>query len=338
MKTSRFFKKILLLFTFAIFISCSSNTSKKKIGFLIRTFQLDRCVKERDFFTEKANSLGLEVIIKNADNNDQLQIEQGEEILNEGIDVLVIFPVNGNTAGKIVREANKKGIPVIAYESLIVNCPLNYFITADNEKGGELMASYISNIKPQGNYVLIGGDKADKNAVLIKKGQHKILDPLVNKGNIKILYDVYADWSADEGYHETSQYLKLSHNVPDVIVSSNDGLATGVIKALDDYHLTGKVLVTGLDGELTAFQRIYQGKQTMTIFKSFKKQAYEAAEMAKDLADGKTPEKAKDLVNNGMLNVPSYLLTPVVVDKSNLEEIIIKGGVFKAEDIYGKNL
>jgi D-xylose transport system substrate-binding protein len=293
-------------------------------------------VKERDYFTEKITELGAEVIFANADNDDRLQMNQGIEMLNKGVDVIVVFAVNGQSAGPIIREANRLNIPVIAYESLIENCELDYFVTADNEKGGEQMTSYITKKVPRGDYVLLGGDKADKNAVLIKTGQHKIIDPLVKSNDIKITYDVYADWNALEGYQETMTYLKLSNTIPSVILSSNDGLATGVIKALEEKNLTGKVEVTGLDGELSAFQRIAKGTQSVTIFKSFKKQAYAAAEMAIKVANGEKPENTKTLVNNGMVDVPSLLLEPIVVDKSNLREIIVKGGVYTEQEVYGE--
>jgi D-xylose ABC transporter substrate-binding protein len=329
-------KTCILLFVIVFLYACTnSEFKKKKIGFLIRTYSLDRCVKERDYFSEKIAALGSEVIIANADNNDQTQIAQGIEMLESGVDALVIFAVNGQTASQIVREANKRDIPVIAYESLIENCNLDYFITTNNKKGGELMTTYITRQKPKGNYILIGGDKSDKNAVLIKKGQLAILDTYVKKGDIKILYDIYADWNADEGYFETNRYIKLTNSVPDVILSSNDGLATGVIKALEEHQLAGKVLVTGLDGELTAFQRIAKGTQSVTIFKSFKQQAYTAAEMAIQIANGKKPNSINDETENGMVKVPSCLLEPVVIDKANLRDIIVKGGVFTEQEVFG---
>ena len=250
------------------------------------------------------------------------------------MDVLVIFAVNGATAAQIVREANKRKVKIIAYESLISNCELDYFITADNEKGGELMTKYTLKLAPKGNYVLIGGDRADKNAILIKTGQHTVIDPYVKNGNIKILYDVYSDWSAEEGYFETRRFLNFSSIVPDAILASNDGLATGVVVALKNFGLEGKIPVTGLDGELAAFQRIVAGTQSVTIFKSFKKQAYRAAELAFELANGKKPENITTEVFNGKINVPTILFEPVVVDKNNLKEVIIKDGVFTEQQIY----
>jgi hypothetical protein len=110
------------------------------------------------------------------------------------------------------------------------------------------MTQHIVKIAPRGNYVIIGGDKADRNAILIHNGQHKIIDPLIKLGAITLLYDVYADWTADDGYYEISRFLDLSNVIPEAIVSANDGLATGVIRALTERGLAGKVAVTGLDG------------------------------------------------------------------------------------------
>ena len=320
---------------FAVFlVSCGNGSKNVKIGFLIRTYDLDRCVKERDFFSERAKELGAEVLVANADNNDQTQIQQGIDMLNNNVNVLVIFPVNGATAAAIVREANSRKVKVIAYESIIQNCKPDYFISANNLKGGELMAQYMIKAVPHGNYVLLGGDKADRNAVLIKTGQHNILDPFVKQGDIKIMYDVYADWSADEGYEETKQILRLSGEVPDAIIASNDGLATGVVKALEEENLAGKVPVTGLDAELVACQRVVKGTQTVTIYKSFKKQAYSAAEMAYQIATGKKPENLNAETPNGLVNVPSFLIEPVIVDKNNIDQVIVNDGVFTHDDVY----
>jgi D-xylose transport system substrate-binding protein len=329
MKTTFFF--LILVFLF----SCSSHSGKKKIGFLIRDYKLDRCVKERDFFTQRATELGAEVICKDAGNDDHNQISQAEEMIKNGVDVLVLFAVNGQSAAQIIREAHDSKIKVIAYESLIENCDLDYFVTADNEKGGEMMTTYITQKYPTGNYIMLGGNKSDKNAVLIKEGQHKIIDPLVKSGQINVKYDIYADWDADEGYMETKKYLNLSCDIPSVILSSNDGLATGVIKALDELGLTGKIGVTGLDGELSAFQRIAKGTQSVTIFKSFKAQASAAADMAFEIANGKKPKNITAKFNNKMVDVPTFLLQPVVVDAANLNEVIVKGGVFSEQEVYG---
>jgi len=304
---------------------------------LIRNQTMDRCKQEKTFFSEKIAQLGGEVVFYDANDDDQKQIEQGHEAIKQDVDVLVIFPVNLSTSAAIVREANDHKIKTIAYESLIQGCKLDYYLSADNGKGGTLMAEYMVKHVPQGNYVLLGGNKADRNAILIKTGQEKVIEPFVNQNKIKIIYDIYADWTAEEGYQETKRMLNLSGIIPDVIVSSNDGLAAGVIDALKEYGLAGKIPVTGLDAELTACQRVAKGTQILTVFKSFKKQAYAAAEMAMQISTGKKIENINNQIDNGNVKVPTYLIDPILVDKDNLREVIVKGGVYSEKDVFESN-
>jgi D-xylose transport system substrate-binding protein len=337
MRSASFFRAIRFVLIIGLFGSCSSNGSKLKIGFSMRNLTLDRCKQEKQFFSERVSQLGGELVFAEANDDDQKQIEQSIEMLDQGVNVLVVFPVNLTTSAAIVREANNRKVKVIAYESLIQNCNLDYYISADNEKGGKLMAEYILKLVPQGNYVLLGGNKADRNAILIKNGNHEIIDPILNQGKVKIIYDVYADWTADEGYQETKKILDLSGIIPDAILSSNDGLATGVIQALTEYGLAGKIPVTGLDAELSACQRVAKGTQTLTIYKSFKKQAYAAADMAFQIASGKKVENVNNEVFNGSVKVPTYLIDPVLVDKNNLRDVIVKNGVYSEKDVFGSN-
>jgi D-xylose transport system substrate-binding protein len=318
-------------------LSCSKSSNKVKVGFLIRGFVIDRCKIERDFFVERLTQLGGEAIITDAEENEKKQIEQGIEMLNSGVDVLVIFPVNNSSSAEIVRAAKAKGVPTIAYESLIDNCDLDYYISADNKKGGILMAQHLVQLVPQGNYVIIGGDRFDRNAKLIKSGNYEVIDPLVKSGKIKIMYDIYSNWTADDAYIEIKKVLNLSGTDPDAILCSNDGMAKGIIKALKEYGLAGKIPVTGLDAELSACQNIVKGYQSVTIYKSFKKQAYTAAEMAYEIGSGKKPKDLNAKVFNGRVDVPSYLIEPIAVDKNNIDQIIVKNGVFSSADVYGKN-
>jgi D-xylose transport system substrate-binding protein len=323
----------LFLFIIILFSSCTGKT-KYKIAFLMRNQTQARCIQEKNFFTERIAQLGGEAIFLDANNDDVKQIDQGHQVLKQNIDVLIIFPINLNSSVAIVREANKNNVKVIAYESLIQNCNLDYYISADNEKGGTLMTEYMVKLVPNGNYVLLGGDKADRNAVLIKTGQLKVLQPLVDKGTIKIVYNSYSDWTAEEGYHEMKEVLNLTGIVPEVILSSNDGIAAGVIDALKESGMAGKVPVSGLDADLSACQRIAQGTQTLTIFKSFKQQAYAAAEMSMQIAAGQEPKNINQRINNGLVDVPTFLIPPILVDKNNLDEVIIKSSTYTHDEVY----
>ncbi len=128
--------------------------------------------------------------------------------------------------------------------------------------------------------------------------------------------------------------IDLSGIKPDAIFCSNDGIASGVIQALEEYGWAGSIPVTGLDAELLACKRVAKGTQAVTIFKSIKEQAFVAAEMAVQVANGKTPEKINTKIFNGSKEVLSFLIEPVAIDKINLNEVIIKGQVYTASAVY----
>jgi D-xylose transport system substrate-binding protein len=253
------------------------------------------------------------------------------------VQVLVVVPHNGKTAATIVESAHKAGVPVIAYDRLIRDCDLDYYVAFDAVRIGEFQADYLVKRKPKGNYVVIEGSQTDNNAAILREGQMKVLKPYVDKGDIKIVADQWApDWSPIEALKIMENALTRNKNQVDAILCSNDGMAGGVIQALTEQKLAGKVLVTGQDGDLAACQRILAGTQSMTIYKPLKFEAGKAAEVAVMLAQ-KTPLTEKTVsVNNGKKDVPSILLDTTQVDKDNLDATIIADGFQKKEEVYKK--
>lgn len=313
--------------------SCSSG-DKIKIGMLLPNMVDDRFPKDRDFFTAKAKELGGEVLAMDAQNNDQLQITQAQELINQGVKVLVIIVVNKNTAAVIVRNAHAKNVKVIAYERIISNCELDYYVSFDNIKVGELMASYTRKIKPEGKYLLLGGDKGDQNAIWVRQGMHNIIDPFVNSEKIKLVYDTYLeDWAGDNAYFELKKYLSLTSDVPDVILSAYDGLSTGAIRALDELKVSSWPSLTGQNAELQACKNIIKGKQTMTIYKPIKLEAEKTAELAIKCARNEKITTERTLYN-GQVQVPSILIDPISVDASNMKSTVIADGFLKETDVY----
>ena len=300
------------------------------------TLKEERWQKDRDLFVKRANELGADVIVQSADGNDETQVKQAESLLTQGVDVLVIIPHNAEVAATIVDAAKRQNIPVISYDRLIRNSIPDLYISFDNEKVGELQAKYLLDRAPKGNYILIGGAPTDNNAKLLREGQLKILQPSIDKGDIKIVADQWAkDWLADEALKHTENALTQNNNDVVAVVASNDSTAGGVVEALRPQGLAGKVLVSGQDADLAALQRVAAGTQSMTVYKPILQIAPRAAEVAIALAKKEKLQTART-VNNGKGDIPSILLEPITVDKSNIDDTVIKDGYQKKEDIYKK--
>jgi D-xylose transport system substrate-binding protein len=201
-------------------------------------------------------------------------------------------------------------------------------------KMGEMQGKYALDHVAKGNYVLIGGAQTDNNALLLRQGQMNILKPAIDRGDVKIVADQYArDWLPSEAHRITEDALTKSGNDVQAIVASNDGTAGGASSALPP-NLEGKVLITGQDAQLDACQRIVEGRQTMTVYKSIKPLAYSAVDSAIKLAHGEKLVTTDKPINNGKFDVPAILQEPVSVDKSNMMQTVIKDGYHSMEEVY----
>lgn len=331
--------KITFISLLAIWLVTGCGGPKKGnqpvIGFLMETLKEERWQKDRDCFVAAAEKLGAKVIVQSCNGSDETQIAQAENMITQGVDLLVVIPHNTKIAATIVNDAHNNGVKVIAYDRIISDCDLDLYVSFDNEKVGELQAKYLTDHAPTGNYILIGGSPVDNNAQLEKKGQMKILQPFIDSGKIKIVADQWTtDWLPIEALKHTENALTENNNNVVAIVASNDGTAGGVIQALEEQKLAGKVLVSGQDADLAACQRIVAGTQSMTVYKPIQPMAEAAAEAAILLIQNKPVPKANRKVNNGKMDVPSILLPSIAVDKNNLMETVIKDGYQKKEEVY----
>ncbi|MEW6209259.1 MAG: D-xylose ABC transporter substrate-binding protein [Acidobacteriota bacterium] len=336
-KHAKAFALIALAATTAC-VSAPVDQSKKsgaiRIGFSMDTLKEERWQRDRDLFVNRAKELGAEVLVQSANSDDAVQLQQAENLLSQGIDVLVVVPHNAEVAASIVEAARHQNVPVVSYDRLIRNSDVELYISFDNVRVGELQARYLVERAPRGNYVLIGGAPTDNNAQMLREGQLKVLQPAIDRGDIKIVLDQWArDWQASEALKIAENALTQARNDVAAMVVSNDGTAGGAIQALEEQKLAGKVLVSGQDADLAALQRIVDGKQSMTVYKPIDKLARRAAEAAVSLARRENIG-ATSTVANGRKDVPSILLEPIAVDKNNLEETIIRDGFHKREDIY----
>ncbi|MCF6243183.1 MAG: substrate-binding domain-containing protein [Bacteroidales bacterium] len=326
--------KILVLSILITLSACSTHNSNVKIGFLADTFEIARWQKDRQYFEEKVEELGGSVIVKSANGDDAQQLKLAQELIDQGVKVLVVVATNANSAAAIVRLAHKNNVKVIAYARLIKNCDLDYFITFNVEKIGTLQADYVKSLKPRGTYVLINGDKADINAQIEHSGVIKSLQTQIKSGDIKLLYDAFIEgWAPDNAEHLMKKIIEFGNEPIDAIIVGNDGMATGVYEALSEYGLSGEVLLTGLDAEPIALKRILNGDQTMTVYMSIKKLAYANAELAVKIAKNQKIKMDFKFTDNGRVKVPTIVLEPQIVDKSNIETTVIAENYVTMKDI-----
>lgn len=316
--------------------AAARDDGKIKIGFSMATLKEERWTKDKKEFEERCKELNVECVITVANANAQKQANDVDNLLTQGVDVLVIAPHDATQAASMVEKAKAQGVPVISYDRLINSEKIDLYISHQVPVIGRKMAEYAVEKVPKGNYVLVYGASTDNNAIIMKKEQNEVLKPYVERGDIKIVADQHAtDWKADEALKIVENALTQNADKVDVVIASNDGTASGVVAALETKGLTGKVLVTGQDAEKAALQRIAKGEQTMTIYKPIKPLASAAVDAAVKLAKGEKPQSEPFTNENINATVPAKLLEVVVVDKNNLVDTVIKDGYVSYDDVYG---
>jgi D-xylose transport system substrate-binding protein len=322
----------------------SSTPSAKagKIALLLPESKTTRYeTQDRPNFERKVHELCAEcsIFYQNADQDPAKQQRQVEAAITQGADVIVLDPVNSDSASALAQRAKDRGIPVISYDRLITDAPLDYYISFDNERVGRLQAqSLIGALKKQGDadgsIVMINGAPTDHNAALFKQGAHAVLDD----SSVKVAkeYDT-PDWSPDAAQREMEQAISaLGRKGFDGVYAANDGTAGGAIAALKGAGLQpSDYPVTGQDAELAAIQRIIAGEQYMTVYKAIKQEAEDAAKLAvAALRDESPPEGlVTGKTDNGQAQIPSALLTPVAVTKDNVQETVVADGFWSADQI-----
>ncbi|MFF2587972.1 D-xylose ABC transporter substrate-binding protein [Peribacillus butanolivorans] len=305
-----------------------------KIGLSVSDLSLERWQHDRDLFVKKAEELGAEVLVQSADGDEAKQLSQIQNMLSQGIDALVIIPINSDSLTPVVDQAKTEGIPVLAYDRLINNSEIDAYVSFDNIRVGEMQAEYLVNKVPKGKYFLMGGSPTDNNAKMFREGQMNIIQPLVDKGDIEIVGDQWAkNWEASEALKIMENALTANKNKIDAVVASNDNTAGGAIQALSGQNLDGKVVISGQDADLTGVQRIAEGTQSMTVYKPIKTIATTSAEVAVKLAKGEKVE-AEGSINNGKVDVPFINLDPIMVGQENIVDTLVKDGFHSYDNVY----
>lgn len=332
----RFFGIIVLI---TVLFSCSGNKSYT-VGYLNPSADRFRFVTEGNYMKERLEQLGITTIISSAEDNDALQLEQGFEMLEQGVDVLVIAAVNGNTIAPLVREAMQRGIMVVAYNRLINNTDYDLFVTGDNEDNARLFCEAALSRKPVGNYVVFAGDRFDRNGLELKQYIDSILKIKVDEGSINILYETYVEgWNRERASFEMEQIINTYGTKIDAVIACNDPMGLGTLDVLKKYNAAEGVVITGQDATLSFVQGVYRGDLTMTIFHPHRTLGYQTAELVSQILSGK---KSLDVSNattfNGVADIPTYKIKSLAVTRDNLEEVLVKSGEYSLSEVQADNM
>jgi D-xylose transport system substrate-binding protein len=312
------------------------------IGLSFDTLKEERWQRDRAAFVARAQALGARVIDLAANSNDTQQVRDVESLITSRVNVLVIVAHNGAAMAKAVGLAHAAGIPVIAYDRLIPDCDLDFYITFDAVKVGALQARYLLEHLPtpgRGRIIRLHGAKTDHNSHLVKKGQDQVLDPLLQKGDVVVVHEDWVDeWKPENAKRivnaALTRVMTPGAAAPpiDGILAPNDGTAGGSVQALLEEGLYGKaaenrprIVVTGQDAELAACQRVAAGTQTMTVYKPLTRLAGRAAEVAVSFARGRSVVATAE-TPNGRVSVPSIFIDVIAVDQKNLLDTVVKDG------------
>lgn len=262
-------------------------------------------------------------------------MEQGFELLEKGVDVLVIPAIKGNTIRALIEQAKEEGVIVVAYNMLIMDCQYDILVSGNNQRLAEDFCVFVLKKKPTGKYIILGGDKFDQNGFELKNNINSILLPMVEAGKVEIVYNSFIErWSREHARFEFDLVFNSYGDDIDAVISCNDAMGLGVIDVLSQKGALGDVIVTGQDATLEGVKSIYQGNLGITFYHPRKELGKKAAEviigMLKDNKSGE--DLADDKVFNGSVYVPVSRVNSPPVTKENLE-LLVDEGVYTWEEI-----
>ncbi len=283
---------------------------------------------------------GARYVSADAQSSNEKQISDVEGLIARGVNALIILAWDKDAVLPAVQKAKAEKIPVIGYDRLI-ETPGVFYITFDNREVGRMQAREVYKVRPKGNYVFIKGSNTDPNADFVHSGQLDILGAAIKKGDIKVVGEQYTDgWRPEVAQKNMEQILTRTNNKVDAVVSSNDGMAGGVIAALASVGLAGKVPVSGQDGDIAALNHVAKGNQTVSVWKDARDLGRAAGEVAVLLARGTALDKVPGAIKfKGPKGVTmdSILLKPVPITFNNLDVVIKAKWATKAQVCQGVN-
>ncbi|GIQ63202.1 sugar ABC transporter substrate-binding protein [Paenibacillus cisolokensis] len=334
--------------------SGGKSGGKGTIGIAMPTKSSERWVNDGANMVKEFEALGYSTDLQYGEDIIENQVSQIENMITKGVKLLVIASIDGEALTDVIQKAADQNIPVIAYDRLIKKTEhVSYYATFDNFKVGVLQGSYIEEKlglkegKGPFNIELFAGSPDDNNAYFFFDGALSVLQPYIDSGKLVVRsgqtkFEQAATLRWDGGVAQSRMDNLLSANYTaervDAVLSPYDGISIGILSSLKGvgYGSADKPLpiITGQDAELASVKSIIAGEQTQTVFKDTRELAKVAVKMADAILNGQTPEvNDEKTYDNGVKIVPSYLLTPVSVDKSNYKEALVDTGYYTEDQL-----
>jgi D-xylose transport system substrate-binding protein len=331
-------KKTILAALLAVTAFTSAALAEgKKIGVSWSNFQEPRWKFDAAAMRSAIQRAGNEYVTTNAEASAEKQLNDIRDMIDAGVDALVILPVDREAILPAIDWATEAGIPVISYDRLIEDDRV-FYITFDNVGVGRLIASIVRQAKPEGNYVILKGDPADANVGFLRQGMEEVIGAAVAGGSIKIVGEANADgWNPDNARARMEEILAANGNAVDAVLAQNDGIAGAVIEALAAQGLT--VPVGGQDGDPAAINRVARGTQTVSVWKNNRELGKETGKIAGLLADGtpmnRIPESISFTGGDKGLTYNAILLPPTPITKENINLVIEADAISKKDACDG---
>ncbi len=309
------------------------------VGVSWNNYQEERWAKwDEPAIQDALQAGGAEYISTDAGSSAEQQLADVENLISQGANALIILAQDGEAILPAVQSALDQGIPVVAYDRLIEN-PGTLYVTFDNVEVGRLQAQAVMEQVPKGNYVFIKGNSADANADFLRSGQQEVIEDALNSGDIVNVGESYTDnWDPAIAQTNMEQFLTDNNNDVDAVLAENDGMAGGVVAALEAQGLAGEVAVSGQDGDLAALNRVALGTQTVDVWKDARLLGQAAGEAALALAQGTALEDVPNTVafdSPGGNNMTSIFLTPQAITQDNLDVVVDAGWISQEELCQG---
>jgi D-xylose transport system substrate-binding protein len=325
----------------AVIVSLHSvaNAEGLTVGVSWSNFQEERWKTDEAAIKAALEAAGNKYISADAQTSAAKQLTDIESLIAQGANALIVLAQDSEAIAPAIEKATAEGIPVVGYDRLIEN-PDAYYVTFDNKEVGRMQAREVFKAKPEGNYVFIKGASTDPNSDFLYSGQIEVLKEAIDSGKIKNVGEAYTDgWKPEAAQKNMEQFLTANNNAVDAVVSSNDGMAGGVVAALEAQGLAGAVPVSGQDGDKAALNRVALGTQTVSVWKDSRELGKKAAEIANELAAGKSMDELEGTVkfSGGPKGVEmnSYFIAPLPITKENLATVIDAGWISKEEACQG---